>query len=108
MPSYRSRWGPVDVSVAGKGFCVNFGPQGALNCALHDIRFSEVEQLAILSTVVLEYRIEVMEEPQFSNETVEERRGRILGAVRKSLLLSPKKVPLIFKPREGSMFRGNY
>ena len=79
-----------------------------LHCALHDIRFSEVEQLAILSTVVLEYKIEVMEEPQFSNETVEERRGRILGAVRTSILLSPKKVPLVFKPREDSMFRGNY
>ena len=107
MPSYRFRWGLGDVSVASKDFCVNFGSQGVLHCALHDIRFSEVEQLAILSTVVLEYKIEVMEEPQFSNETVEERRERILGAVRRSILLSPKKVPLIFKPREGSMFRGN-
>ena len=99
MPSYHSRWGLGGVSVAGKGFCANFDPQGALNCALHDTRFSEVEQLAILSTVVLEYRIEVMEEPQFSNKTVEERRGRILGAVRTSVLLGPNKVPLIFKPR---------
>ena len=108
MPSYRSRWGLEGVSVAGKDFCVNSCPQRALNCALHDIRFSEVEQLAILSTMVLEYRIEVMEEPQFFNETVEERRGRILGADRKSLVLGPKKVPLIFRPREGSMFRSNY
>lgn len=49
-----------------------------------------------------------MEEPQFFNETVEERRGRILGAVRKGLLLSPNKVPLVFKPREGSTSRGDY
>ena len=79
-----------------------------MNSALHNIRFSEVEQLAILTTILLEYRIEVMEEPQFFNETVEDRRGRILGAVRKSLLLSPKKVPLVFKPREGSTFGGDH
>ena len=79
-----------------------------MNGALYDIRFSEVEQLAILTTILLEYRIEVMEEPQFLNETVEDRRGRILGADRKGLLLSPKKVPLVFKPREGSMFSGGY
>ena len=79
-----------------------------MNSALHDIRFSEVEQLAILTTILLEYRIEVMEEPQFFNETVEDRRGRILGAVRKSLLLSPKKVPLVFKLREGSTFGGDH
>lgn len=82
--------------------------QEALNGALHDNRFSEVEQLAILTTILLEYRIEVMEEPQFFNETVEDRRERILGAVRKSILLSPKKVPLVFKPREGSTFRGDH
>lgn len=78
-----------------------------LNSALHDIRFSEVEQIAILTPILLKYRIEVTEEPQFSNETVEDRRGRILGAVRKGLLLRPKNVPLVFKSREGSMFRGD-
>ena len=99
MPSCRSRWGLGGASVVGKNIYIILGRQGALNSALHDIRFSEVEQLAILSTILLQYRIEVMEEPRFCNETVEERRGRILGAVRKSLVLSPKKVPLIFKPR---------
>ncbi len=49
-----------------------------------------------------------MEEPQFFNETVEDRRGRILGANRTGILLSPKKVPLVFKPREGSTFCGDY
>ena len=48
-----------------------------------------------------------MEEPRFSNETVEEQRGRILGADRKSLVLGPKKVSLVFKPRDGSVFRGD-
>jgi len=71
-------------------------------------RFSEVEQLAVLSTVLLGYTIEVVEEPQFSNETVEERRRRILGADRQSLVLSPHKVPLVFKPREGTAFRGDH
>lgn len=79
-----------------------------LNSALHYIRFSEVEQLAILTTILLKYRIEVMEEPQFFNETIEDRRGRILGAVRKSLLLGPKKVPLVFKPRENSTLCGDH
>jgi hypothetical protein len=88
--------------------CVTNGLRGASNSALHDPRFSEVEQLAILTTILLQYRVEVMEEPQFSNETIEDRRGRILGAVRKSLVLSPNKVPLVFKPREGSMFRGGH
>lgn len=108
MPFYRSRWGLEDVSVAGTEFRVTPGPQGALNSALHDTRFSEVEQLAILTMIVLQYRVEVMEEPQFSNEIVEDRRGRILGAVRKSLVLGPKKVPLVFKPREGPTFRGDH
>ena len=79
-----------------------------MNDALCDIRFSEVEQLAVLTTILLKYRIEVLEEPQFLNETVEDRRNRILGADRKGLLLSPKKVPLVFKPREGTTFRGDY
>ena len=107
MPFYRSQWGLAGVSVAGKNFYVTLGPQGVLNSALHDIRFSEVEQLAILTAILLEYRIEVMEEPQFSNETVEDRRKRILGAVRMSLVLSPTSVPLVLKPREGSMFGGD-
>jgi hypothetical protein len=75
---------------------------------LNNTRFSEVEQLAVLSTVLLGYTIEVVGEPQFSNETVEERRRRILGADRKSLVLSPHKVPLVFKPREGTTFRGDH
>lgn len=107
MPFYHSRWGLEGVSVAGRNFCVSPGLQGAFNSALRDTRFSEVEQLAILTTIVLKYKIEVMEDPQFSNETIEDRRERILGAVRRSILLSPKKVPLVFKPRESSMFRGS-
>ncbi|THH06465.1 hypothetical protein EW145_g4070 [Phellinidium pouzarii] len=43
-------------------------------------RFSETEATAILTVLVLRYRIEMRDEPQFISETVEQRRERLLKA----------------------------
>ena len=43
-------------------------------------RFSEVESVAILALIIERYRVEIKEEPQFANETFEERKQRITRA----------------------------
>ena len=43
-------------------------------------RFFETEGIAILTMLVARYKIEVKEEPQFTAETFEERKARILRA----------------------------
>jgi len=40
-------------------------------------RFFETEGIAIMSTLVSRYKIEVKEEPEFANETFEERYARV-------------------------------
>ncbi|PPR07141.1 hypothetical protein CVT24_010512 [Panaeolus cyanescens] len=42
-------------------------------------RFSETEAVVILSMLVAKYKISVKEEPQFANETFEERKSRIMA-----------------------------
>jgi hypothetical protein len=42
-------------------------------------RFFETEGIIILTMMVLRYKIEVQEEPQFATETFEERKARILA-----------------------------
>ena len=56
-------------------------------------RFSEVEALTALALVVLHYRIEVLDEPQFAQETFEQRKERILQA-HAGLTMTPTRVPL--------------
>ena len=56
-------------------------------------RFSEIEALTILALIVLHYRIEVLEEPQFVDETLEQKRERLLEA-KPGLTLTPARVPL--------------
>ncbi|OBZ67844.1 hypothetical protein A0H81_12320 [Grifola frondosa] len=41
-------------------------------------RFSETEAVAILSLIVLRYKVEVKEEPQFAGETFEQQKERLL------------------------------
>ena len=43
-------------------------------------RFAEVEAIAVLTMLVTRYQIEVKEEPQFANETFEERKARVLAS----------------------------
>ena len=68
---------------------------------LYLIRFSEIEQIAVLSVIVLHYRITVLEEPQYAHETIEERKRRVLAANRQMLLVKPVRTPVVFTPREG-------
>jgi hypothetical protein len=42
------------------------------------IRFAETEAVAVLTTLLLHYQVEVKEEPQFAMETFEERKARVL------------------------------
>jgi len=63
-------------------------------------KFSEIEQIAVLSVIVLHYRITVLEEPQYAHETMEERKARVLAA-QTAFLIKPVRVPVVFTPREG-------
>ena len=68
-------------------------------------RFSEIEQIAVLSIVVLHYKITVIDEPQYVLETAQERKARVLQR-HKQLLVKPVRVPLVFTPREGTDIQG--
>ena len=57
-------------------------------------RFSEIEALTVLALIVLHYKIEVLEEPQFVDESFEQRKERVLEAQIGGLTLTPKRVPL--------------
>ena len=69
---------------------------------LYLIRFSEIEQIAVLSVIVLHYRITVLEEPQYAHETIEERKRRVLATNRQMLLVKPVRTPVVFTPRDGA------
>jgi len=70
-------------------------------CAVIDgmARFAEVEMLAVLSTVLEKYRIEVTEDPKYEFETANERKARVLDAHHGILTLIPCKTSLTFKKR---------
>ena len=57
-------------------------------------RFFEIESLTTIALIVLHYRIEVLEEPQFAHETLEQRRERVLEAHEGALTLTPTRLPL--------------
>jgi hypothetical protein len=68
------------------------------NCVL---RFSETEQIAVLSIIVLHYKITVLDEPQYAHETAEERKKRVFA--RKTLfVIKPVRTPMMLTPREGA------
>jgi hypothetical protein len=69
------------------------------------LRFSEIEQIAVLSVIVYHYRITILEEPQYVHETVEERKMRVLAA-QSPLLVKPVRTPVVFTPREGANILG--
>jgi hypothetical protein len=43
-------------------------------------RFFETEGIAILTLLMLRYKVEVMEEPRFASESFEDRKARVLSA----------------------------
>ncbi|KAJ3923192.1 cytochrome P450 [Lentinula edodes] len=72
-------------------FCQSF--------AISDIiRFFETEGVAVISMLISRYKIEIKEEPQFSNETFKERTARVLAS-KVGLTTTPIRVPLVFKRR---------
>ena len=68
-------------------------------------RFSEIDQIAVLSVIVLNYKITVLDEPQYALETAQERKARVLQRYRLFLTM-PVRVPLAFTPREGTDIQG--
>ena len=78
-------------------------------------RFFETESIAVIAMMILKYRIEVKEEPEFIGETFEERFARITASkiyltntyandLTSSLGMpefscSPSRVPLVFRRR---------
>lgn len=70
-------------------------------CAFIDsmARFSEIEMLAVLSTVLDKYRIEVTEDPKYKFETANERKARVLDTHHGILTLIPCQTSLTFKKR---------
>ncbi|KAN0113944.1 Cytochrome P450 [Russula decolorans] len=61
-------------------------------------RFFETEAVAIVTTLISRYKIEVKEEPEFAGETFEERYARIT-TFKQGLTTTPLRVPLVFKRR---------
>lgn len=61
-------------------------------------RFSETESVAFLTLVVLKYKISVTDERQFAEETVEERKARVLSCT-ETITTNPTRVPLTFTRR---------
>jgi len=64
-------------------------------------RFAEIEQIAVLSVIILHYRITVLEEPQYAHETAEERKMRLL-APQMRIVVRPVRTPVAFTPRAGT------
>jgi len=61
-------------------------------------RFFETEGVAILTMLISQYKVEIKDEPQFANETFEERKTRVLAS-KPGLTTTPIRVPLTFKRR---------
>ncbi|OSD01453.1 cytochrome P450 [Trametes coccinea BRFM310] len=60
--------------------------------------FAETESVAVLSTIISRYKVEVLEEPQFAGETFEQRKARLLKS-QQSLTVYPERAPLVFRRR---------
>ena len=62
------------------------------------VRFFETEGVAILTMLMLKYKVEVKVEPQWASETFEQRKERIFRS-RDGITLTPVSMPLVFKRR---------
>jgi len=61
-------------------------------------KFFETEAIATLTMIVSQYKISIKKEPQFSGETFEQRKTRVLKCWN-GLTLTPSRVPLTFTRR---------
>ena len=96
MRSYLSQLVQEDALVGGKSSAVQMS--ALTKCFV--FRFSETEQIAVLSVIILYYNITVLEEPQYAHETAEDRKMRIL-APQIRFVVKPVRTPVVFTPREG-------
>ncbi|KAJ8092148.1 hypothetical protein PM082_023972 [Marasmius tenuissimus] len=62
-------------------------------------RFSEIENVAMLTLLVKTYKFTVTEEDEFKYETFEERKKRVLNAIH-GITITPVRVPLTFTKRQ--------
>jgi cytochrome P450 len=63
-------------------------------------KFAETAIIAILTMIVSRYKLEIKEESQFSNETFEQRKARVLASKGGfTLTTTPKRVPLVLRRR---------
>ncbi|TRM69322.1 cytochrome P450 [Schizophyllum amplum] len=62
-------------------------------------KFAETEGIAIITLLVAKYRVEIKEEPEFSCESFDQRRERVLRTTG-GLTLTPVRVPLTFRRRD--------
>ncbi|TEB40153.1 cytochrome P450 [Coprinellus micaceus] len=64
-------------------------------------RFFETEGVAILTTLLSKYKVSIKEEPQYAQETFEERKARVLKP-KLSVSVAPSRLPIAFTRRDGS------
>ncbi|EGO29677.1 hypothetical protein SERLADRAFT_433647 [Serpula lacrymans var. lacrymans S7.9] len=62
-------------------------------------KFSETEGTAVLTLFVMQFKIEIKDEPQFRSETFEQKKARVLDA-KSGITLAPTRTPLVFKRRK--------
>jgi len=75
--------------------------QGTALTKCRVLRFSEIEQIAVLSVIILHYKITVLDEPQYAHETAQERKMRVLASQTR-FVIKPVRTPMVFTPREGA------
>ncbi|PPR07140.1 hypothetical protein CVT24_010511 [Panaeolus cyanescens] len=75
-----------------------FFPFSAGSRACLGRRFAEIEAIAALTLFILKYEVTIKEEPQFANETFEERKARVMASDF-GISLTPLRVPLVFTRR---------
>ncbi|KAF5343987.1 hypothetical protein D9758_012923 [Tetrapyrgos nigripes] len=61
-------------------------------------RFAEIESIAIITMLVIKYRVRIKPENRYKGETFEQRKERVLHS-RSGITLTPVRVPLVFTPR---------
>ena len=85
-------------ALAGGKYFIDQGT-GLTKCCV--LRFAEIEQIAVLSVIILYYKVTVLDEPQYAHETATERTKRVL-ALDTRMLVKPVRTPVVFTPREGA------
>ncbi|KAH6913905.1 614/534 cytochrome P450 [Coprinopsis sp. MPI-PUGE-AT-0042] len=62
-------------------------------------KFAETEAVAALSMIVNRYKVTIKEEPEFTHESFEQRKRRVLQS-RAGITVTPIRVPLVFTKRD--------